>query len=81
VGADGDLYIGQSKNYFYGSLTKFNLQKQYLQKCRRHIGSGPSEYKVLGTGVNQLFVSQQKSVYFFLEEPAKRFLYILKNKF
>ncbi|SNR71632.1 LamG-like jellyroll fold domain-containing protein [Lutibacter flavus] len=74
VGSKGDLYIGQSKNYFYGSFDKVKPSKTIPTKNvdGSLVPMPDSEYLVLGTGENQLYISKQKSV-FFLEEPAETF--------
>jgi hypothetical protein len=74
VGSDGDLYIGQAKNYFYGSFDKVQPSQTIPTKSENGFLTpmNTSEYLVLGSGVNQLYISKQKAVYF-VEEPAETF--------
>lgn len=74
VGSDGDLYIGQSKNYFYGSFNKVEPSKTIPTKNVDGVlvTMLPDEYLVLGPVDDPLYISQQKAVYF-LEEPAETF--------
>ena len=64
VGADGDLYIGNSKNYFYGSFDN-------VQVSENQIGDSPS---IMLTNANGevIYISAQKSMYF-VEEPSDTF--------
>jgi Concanavalin A-like lectin/glucanases superfamily len=64
VGAEGDLYIGQSKNYFYGSYDD-------IQTSNAIIGTSDS-FKLTNTLGESIFVSKQKAMYF-VEEPSKTF--------
>ncbi|WP_299438656.1 LamG-like jellyroll fold domain-containing protein [uncultured Aquimarina sp.] len=64
VGAEGDLYIGQSKNYFYGSYDD-------IQTSAAIIGTSPS-YELTNTAGESIFVSKQKAMYF-VEEPSETF--------
>ncbi|MFK5889462.1 MAG: T9SS type A sorting domain-containing protein [Flavobacteriaceae bacterium] len=75
VGAEGDLYIGQSKNYFYGSYDD-------IQTSNAIIGSSPS-FELTNTDGVSIFVSKQKAMYF-VEEPSNTFFafsqkYILES--
>ncbi len=64
VGAEGDLYIGQSKNYFYGSYDDVQTSKEV-------IGTSPS-YQLTNTDGESIYVSKQKAMYF-VEEPSETF--------
>ncbi|MFT4804478.1 MAG: hypothetical protein ACI9YE_001682, partial [Psychroserpens sp.] len=64
VGSDGDLYIGNSKNQFYGSFND-------VQASTAVIGSSNS-FELTNTLGVSIFVSKQKAVYF-VEEPSETF--------
>jgi len=64
VGSDGDLYIGQSKNYFYGSFDD-------VQSSNEPIGSSVSLELTNSIG-QSIFISKQKAMYF-VEEPSETF--------
>ena len=64
VGANGDLYIGQSKNYFYGSYDD-------VQYSKDTIGDSPN-LKLTNSKKESVFVSKQKAMYF-VEEPSDTF--------
>ncbi len=64
TGADGDLYIGNSLNYNYGSFDD-------IQSSENPIGTTP--YEVLTNSNNeQVYISKQKAM-FFAEEPTSTF--------
>ncbi|WP_111706330.1 LamG-like jellyroll fold domain-containing protein [Lutibacter citreus] len=64
VGSNGDLYIGQSKNYFYGSYDD-------IQTSKAIIGTSDS-YPLTNIAGETIFVSKQKAMYF-VEEPSETF--------
>lgn len=64
VGSDGDLYIGQTKNYFYGSYDD-------VQTSNSIIGSSPSLLLTNDTN-DSVFISKQKAMYF-VEQPSETF--------
>ncbi len=64
VGSEGDLYIGNSKNQFYGSFD--NIQASTVE-----IGNSTS-YELANDLGESIFVSKQKAVYF-VEEPSNTF--------
>ncbi len=68
VGADADLYIGNSSNYFYGSYDNIQADKTKL------LGSNALElsFKDLQGNAVPLFISKQKAMYF-VEEPSETF--------
>ena len=70
VGSEGDLYIGQSKNYFYGSYD--DIQASSSQK------SGENTFILENTQGEKVFISKQKAMYF-REEPSNTF-FILSQK-
>jgi hypothetical protein len=70
VGAEGDLYIGQSKNYFYGSYDN-------VQSSIAPIGTSTSFVLTNSNGEN-VFISKQKAMYF-NEEPSETF-FVLSQK-
>lgn len=64
VGSEGDLYIGESKNYYYGSYDD-------VQSSDSIIGSSPSLELINNTN-DTVFISKQKAMYF-VEEPTETF--------
>ncbi|SHG51876.1 Por secretion system C-terminal sorting domain-containing protein [Winogradskyella jejuensis] len=64
VGADGDLYIGQSKNYFYGSYDDVYSSATPL--------TGSNALELTNVDGESVFLSLQKSMYF-VEEPSDTF--------
>ncbi|MDG2432105.1 LamG-like jellyroll fold domain-containing protein [Flavobacterium sp.] len=74
VGSMGDLYIGNSKNQFYGS---FDDVKASTTVPTRTVGGvkqdlASTEYENLGTTEVPLYISKQKAVYF-VDEPSETF--------
>ncbi|CAM1344888.1 LamG-like jellyroll fold domain-containing protein [Tenacibaculum amylolyticum] len=65
VGAEGDLYIGQSKNYFYGSYDN-------IQSSATDITRDGSALELTNIDGESLFISKQKAMYF-VEEPSETF--------
>lgn len=64
VGAEGDLYIGQSKNYFYGSYDDIQVSDEII---------GSSPYLELENTLGDIiYVSKQKAMYF-AEQPSNTF--------
>ena len=64
VGAEADLYIGQSKNFFYGVYDN-------VQASDEIIGTSDS-FQLTNTDGEGLYVSTQKAMYF-VEEPSETF--------
>ncbi|MBW1298595.1 LamG-like jellyroll fold domain-containing protein [Aquimarina litoralis] len=64
VGAEADLYIGQSKNYFYGVYDDIQVSEEI-------IGDSDS-YQLTNTEGLGIYVSKQKAMYF-VEEPSETF--------
>ncbi|MEQ8812560.1 MAG: laminin G, partial [Imperialibacter sp.] len=64
VGSDADLYIGNTKNYFYGSYDNVRVSSVQL-------GSDPSLVLTNANG-ESIYVSKQKAFYF-SEEPSETF--------
>jgi len=62
IGADADLYIGQSKNYFYGTYDDIDIRNTV----------GNAGYQLTNTAGESIFVGKQKAVYF-SEEPSDTF--------
>lgn len=76
VGADGDLYIGNSKNQLYGSYDDVQVTDSLL-------GDASEAFKLINTQGEEVFISKQKAIYF-VEEPSETFFvysqkYILKD--
>ena len=71
VGAEGDLYIGQSKNYFYGSYDN-------VQSSAAPIGTSTS-YVLTNSNNESVHISKQKAMYF-TEEPSETF-FVLSQKY
>lgn len=70
VGADGDLYIGNSTNYFYGSYADVQASKTRKSDDSIELTNSKGE---------NVFVSKQKAMYF-VEEPSETFfIYSQKN--
>jgi hypothetical protein len=78
VGADGDLYIGNSKNYAYG--TYFNVQTSSTNIPSAN-GSTPLSLSYTDDDGNPqtLYISTQKALYF-NEEPSQTF-FVYSQKF
>lgn len=74
VGSMGDLYIGNSKNQFYGSFDDVKpsttVPKKTVNGLQQELAS--FEYVNLGTTDVPLYVSKQKAVYF-VDEPSETF--------
>ncbi|HET7179338.1 MAG TPA: hypothetical protein VFI14_06420, partial [Chryseosolibacter sp.] len=71
VGSDGDLYIGNTKNYFYGSYDN-------VQASDDDPGNGPTLVLTNADG-QSINVSKQKAFYF-AEEPSETF-FIYSQKY
>lgn len=71
VGSDGDLYIGNTKNYFYGSYDNVQVSKDPL-------GASPSLVLTNADG-ETINISKQKAFYF-AEEPSETF-FIYSQKY
>ncbi len=67
VGSKGDLYIGNSKNYFYGSYDNVRVSKILL-------GSSPSLPLINNIG-DTVIISKQKAFYFSEKPSATFFIY------
>lgn len=74
VGSDGDLYIGNSKNVFYGSYDNITASNSIPKKMLSGVSVplDPSEYINLGTDSAPIYISKQKAIYF-NEEPSSTF--------
>jgi hypothetical protein len=70
VGSNADLYIGNSKNYFYGSYDNVKVSKIQL-------GTSPSLVLTNNTG-ETVNISKQKAFYF-SEEPSETFFVYSQN--
>lgn len=71
VGSEGDLYIGNTKNYFYGSYDNVQVSKDPM-------GTVPSLLLTNAAG-ETINVSKQKAFYF-AEEPSETF-FIYSQKY
>lgn len=69
VGSDGDLYIGNSKNVFYGSFDNVEVSST--------IPNGP--YVNLGTTLNPVYISKQKALMFNNRTSPTTFMYSQKH--
>ena len=67
VGSDADLYIGQSKNYFYGSYDRVQANKD-------KIGDNESLIMINDSG-ESFHISKQKGFYFTEEPSTTIFIY------
>lgn len=81
VGSQADLYIGNSKNQFYGS---FDDIKPSITKPRKTVGGislelNSGEYINLRDDANPLYISKQKSIYFVDEPSSTFFIYSQKH--
>ncbi|MEW7279838.1 LamG-like jellyroll fold domain-containing protein [Aquimarina sp. 2201CG1-2-11] len=68
VGADGDLFIGNSKNYFYGSYDNIQVNTSKLPDSN----SLELHFKDIKGNDVPLFISKQKAMYF-VEKPSETF--------
>ena len=69
-GSDGDLYIGNSTNYFYGSYADIQPSKTIIS---------PDSFELKNSNGESVFISKQKAMYF-VEEPSPTFfVYSQKN--
>lgn len=71
VGSEGDLYIGNAKNYFFGSFD--NVQPSFEQ-----IGDNPSLVLTNEAG-DSIHISKQKAMYFSEEPSPTFFIYSQKH--
>jgi len=71
VGSNGDLYIGQSKNYFYGSYD--DVQPSVAPK------DTASNFELTNSVGESIFISKQKAMYF-VEEPSETF-FVFSQKY
>ena len=65
MGADADLYIGNSKNYFNGSFDNVQLSDAA-------IGTSAKNLKLKNKAGREVFISTQKKIYM-VEEPTNTF--------
>lgn len=72
VGSEGDLYIGNTKNYFYGSYDNVQVNEAAL-------GDPGVTLQLTNQDGESIFVSKQKAFYF-AEEPSETF-FIYSQKF
>lgn len=74
VGSDGDLYIGNSKNIFYGSYDNVETSKTIPQKFvnGKSMPLDASQYINLGTADSPVYVSKQKALSF-VDKPTETF--------
>lgn len=64
LGANSDLYIGHSKNYFYGSYNDVDI--------REKSNGGDNELNLVNSEGETLYINRQKAIYV-SEEPADTF--------
>ncbi|MFV5690716.1 LamG-like jellyroll fold domain-containing protein [Flavobacterium sp. LT1R49] len=81
VGSNADLYIGNSKNQFYGSFDDVKASTSIPKKTIAGIQVvlDSSEYINLGSPTTPLYISKQKSVYFVDEPSSTFFIYSQKH--
>jgi hypothetical protein len=74
AGSDGDLYIGNSKNIFYGSYDNIETSSKIPQKYVAGVAVplSPAEYVNLGTANTPVYVSKQKALSF-VDKPTETF--------
>lgn len=70
VGADGDLYIGNSKNYFYGSYDDVQVSNTIPEN---------ENITLTNTAGESVFISIQKAMYF-VQEPSETF-FVFSQKY
>ncbi len=74
VGADGDLYIGNSRNIFYGAYDNIEasstIPKKYVNGVARQLDT--TEYVNLGTGNAPIYICKQKALSF-VDKPTETF--------
>ena len=74
VGAEGDLYIGNSKNIFYGAYDNIEasktIPKKYVNGTATPLAS--AEYVNLGTDSAPVYISKQKALSF-VDKPTETF--------
>lgn len=74
VGADGDLYIGNSKNIYYGTFDNIEVSNTIPQTYSNGVATPLSEdkYVNLGTVENPIYLSKQKALSF-VDKPSETF--------
>ncbi len=74
VGSEGDLYIGNSKNIYYGSYDNMVASRTIPQKYVNGIATNlsPNEYIVLGTSDFPIYISKQKALSY-IDKPLETF--------
>ncbi len=74
VGADGDLYIGNSKNIYYGSYDNIvaskTIPKRFVNGIAQELSA--NEYINLGTSDSPIYISKQKALSF-VDKPTQTF--------
>lgn len=81
VGSDGDLYIGNSKNMFYGTFDNIEASKKIPVKTVNGVTVelGANEYINLGTGIDPIYVSKQKALILNDQNSPTFFVYSQKH--
>jgi len=81
VGADGDLYIGNSKNIFYGSYDNIEasatIPKEYSNGVSSDLAVGT--YSNIGTTAAPIYISKQKALSFVDKPTATFFVFSQKH--
>lgn len=74
VGSEGDLYIGNSKNIYYGSYDNMVASRTIPQKYVNGIATNlaPNEYVNLGTTDFPIYISKQKALSY-IDKPLETF--------
>ncbi|NLR94614.1 LamG-like jellyroll fold domain-containing protein [Flammeovirga agarivorans] len=67
VGADGDLYIGQSMNYYYGTYDNIEPKLEAVD--------GRDVYTLTNTNGDKIYVNKMKAMYFNEEPSETLFIY------
>ncbi|MFH6951052.1 LamG-like jellyroll fold domain-containing protein [Flavobacterium sp. FlaQc-51] len=81
VGTDGDLYIGNSKNMFYGTFDNIEASKKIPVKTVNGVTVelGANEYINLGTAIDPIYVSKQKALILNDQNSPTFFVYSQKH--
>ena len=81
VGSDGDLYIGNSKNIFYGSYDNIQPTNTVpkLFTNGQFIEMNPSDYLNIGTSDKPIYISKQKALSFVEKPTSTFFMYSQKH--
>ncbi len=81
VGSDGDLYIGNSKNIFYGSYDNIHPTSKIPKVVvnGQTVDMAPENYINIGTNDKPIYVSKQKALSFVEKPTSTFFMYSQKH--